>query len=217
MLSQAQLDLLAEHGEERTADPGEVLFEVGDESYPFMAILEGEAAIRDQSGRELIRHGVSGFVGELNLLTGQTVFLRAVATKPMRYIAVDRIELRALLFEDPDLADLLLSAFVSRRELLQAEDGLGIEVIGPRSSERTRGIAEWLRSARIPYRWRDLDGTRRTPVTTRRRPWSSHWPQSGCRSCAYRGASSSRHRATARSPERSESASSLRTMRRWTC
>jgi thioredoxin reductase (NADPH) len=155
VLSQAQLDLLAEHGEERTAEAGEVLFDVGDKSYPFMAIIEGEAAIRDQSGRELISHGPSGFVGELNLLTGQTVFLTAVATKPMRYIAVDRLELRALLFEDPDLADLLLSAFVSRRELLQGEDGLGIEVIGPRSSERTRGIVEWVRNARIPYRWRD--------------------------------------------------------------
>ena len=155
VLSQAQLELLAEHGEERTADAGEVLFSVGDKSYPFMAIIEGEAAIRDESGRELISHGPSGFVGELNLLTGQTVFLTAIATKPMRYIAVDRVELRALLFEDPDLADLLLSAFVSRRELLQAEDGLGIEVIGPRSSERTRGIVEWLRNARIPYRWRD--------------------------------------------------------------
>ena len=155
VLSQAQFDLLAEHGEERTAEAGEVLFDVGDKSYPFMAIIEGEAAIRDQSGRELISHGPSGFVGELNLLTGQTVFLTAVATKPMRYIAVDRLELRALLFEDPDLADLLLSAFVSRRELLQGEDGLGIEVIGPRSSERTRGIVEWVRNARIPYRWRD--------------------------------------------------------------
>ncbi len=155
VLSQAQLDLLAQHGEERTADAGDVLFDVGDKSYPFMAILEGEIAIRDQSGNDLIRHGPSGFVGELNLLTGQTVFLRAIVTEPMRYIAVDRIELRALLFENPDLADLLLPAFVARRELLQSEDGLGVEVIGPRSSERTRGIAEWLRSARIPYIWRD--------------------------------------------------------------
>ena len=155
VLSEAQLDLLAQHGEERTADAGDVLFDVGDKSYPFMAILEGEIAIRDQSGNDLIRHGPAGFVGELNLLTGQTVFLRAIVTEPMRYIAVDRIELRALLFENPDLADLLLPAFVARRELLQSEDGLGIEVIGPRSSERTRGIAEWLRSARIPYIWRD--------------------------------------------------------------
>ncbi len=45
VLSQAQLELLAEHGEERTADAGEVLFSVGDKSYPFMAIIEGEAEI----------------------------------------------------------------------------------------------------------------------------------------------------------------------------
>jgi thioredoxin reductase (NADPH) len=155
VLSQEQLDLLARHGEERTAEPGELLFKVGDRSYPFMAVIEGQVAIRTQSGHELIRHGPSGFVGELNLLTGQTVFLEAVATEPMRYIAVDRMELRELLFDNPDLADLLLAAFVARRELLQSEDGLGIEVIGPRSSERTRGVAEWLRNARIPYVWRD--------------------------------------------------------------
>src|SRR4051794_21235004 len=120
-----------------------------------MAILDGEVAIRDGSGHDLIRHGPSGFVGELNLLTGQTVFLRAIVTEPVRYISVDRLELRSLLFENPDLADLLLPAFVARRELLQGEDGLGIEVLGPRSSEPTRGIVEWLRDARIPYRWRD--------------------------------------------------------------
>ena len=46
VLSQSQLDLLAKHGEERTADAGDALFDVGDRSYPFMAILEGEVAIR---------------------------------------------------------------------------------------------------------------------------------------------------------------------------
>jgi thioredoxin reductase (NADPH) len=155
VLSQAQLELLAQHGEERSADAGEALFDVGDKGYPFMAILEGEVAIRDQVGNDLIRHGPSGFVGEMNLLTGQTVFLRAIVTEPVRYIAVDRLELRSLLFEKPDLADLLLPAFVSRRELLQGETGLGIEVVGPRSSERTRGTVQWLRNARIPYTWRD--------------------------------------------------------------
>ncbi len=146
---------MANHGEERSAEAGELLFDVGDRGYPFMAILEGEVAIRTESGHELIRHGAAGFVGELNLLTGQTVFLQAVVTERVRYIAVDRMVLRELLFENPDLSDLLLDAFVARRELLQGEDGVGIEVIGPRSSERTRGIAEWLRNARIPYVWRD--------------------------------------------------------------
>ena len=36
----------------------------------------------------------------MNLLSGQTVYLTAVVTQPMRYIAVDRDALRPLLFED---------------------------------------------------------------------------------------------------------------------
>ena len=45
VLSSSQLATLAEHGEERTAEVGEKLFEIGDESYPFIAIVEGEAAV----------------------------------------------------------------------------------------------------------------------------------------------------------------------------
>ena len=44
----------------------------------------------DAAGREIIRHGIGGFLGEMNLLSGQTVYLTAIVTEPMRYIAVDR-------------------------------------------------------------------------------------------------------------------------------
>ncbi len=54
--------MLADHGEERTAEVGEVLFEIGDETYPFIAIREGEAKILDGSGREIVRHQASGFL-----------------------------------------------------------------------------------------------------------------------------------------------------------
>src|SRR5471032_905619 len=134
VLSSSQLALLAAHGEERTAQAGERLYEIGDATYPFIAIVEGEAAIHDGSGHELARHGASGFLGEMNLLSGQTVFVTAVVTKPMRYIAVDREVLRGLLFEDGPLSDLLLSAFVERRELLQQTEGIGLEIVGPRDS-----------------------------------------------------------------------------------
>ncbi len=97
VLSKSQLATLAEHGEERTAAVGEELFRIGDETYPFIAILEGEAAVLDATGHEIVRHGASGFLGEMNLLSGQTVFLTAVVTEPMRYIAVERGKLRKLL------------------------------------------------------------------------------------------------------------------------
>ena len=154
ILSHSQLATLALHGEERTAAVGDVLFRVGDARYPLIAILEGEAAILDAAGHEIIRHGASGFLGEMNLLSGQTVFLTAVVTEPMRYIAVDRDELRPLLFEDGPLGDLLLSTFMARREALQQED-VGMEVFGPRSSEPTRRIVEFARRNRLPHSWHD--------------------------------------------------------------
>ncbi|HTR89073.1 MAG TPA: cyclic nucleotide-binding domain-containing protein, partial [Solirubrobacteraceae bacterium] len=132
VLSGSQLAMLGEHGEERVAVVGETLFRVGDATYPFVAIVEGEVAVLDAAGREVVRHGASGFLGEINLLSGQTVFLTAVVTEPMRYIAVEREVLRGLLFEDASLSDLLLSAFVERRELLQQRQGVGFEIVGRR-------------------------------------------------------------------------------------
>ncbi len=155
VLSRSQLATLAEHGEERTAAIGETLFEVGDETYPFIAIVEGEVAVTDAAGREIVRHGVAGFLGEINLLSGQTVFLTAVVTAPMRYIAVDRDTLRQLLFEDASLSDLLLPAFVQRRELLQQQPGIGIEIVGPRDSEETRRLLDFAKGMKLPHSWLD--------------------------------------------------------------
>jgi len=155
LLSPAQLAALAENGEERSATVGELLYQVGDRTYPFVAILEGEVAIVDAAGNELIRHGPSGFLGELNLLSGQTVFVNALVTEPLRYIAVERGSLRALLTEDGPLSDLLLSTFISRREALQNARGVGLEIVGPHSSESTMRMLEFARANRIPYTWED--------------------------------------------------------------
>src|SRR5215218_2457763 len=144
-LSASQLATLAGLGEERTARVGDVLYGVGDASYPFIAIREGEVAILDAAGNEIVRHGPSGFLGELNLLSGQTVFLTAVVRQPLRYIAVDRDVLRSLLFEDGPLSDLVLSTFIERREALQRRADVGIEIVGPHSSASTRLVVDFAR------------------------------------------------------------------------
>ena len=154
-LSPSQLATLAALGEERNARAGDVLYRVGDVTYPFIAILEGEAAIHDAAGNEIARHGPSGFLGELNLLSGQTVFVTAVAAKPLRYIAVDRDVLRALLFDDGPLSDVVLSTFITRREALQRVEGIGVEVVGPRSSEATIRMLDFVRANRLPFTWVD--------------------------------------------------------------
>jgi thioredoxin reductase (NADPH) len=154
-LSPSQLAVLAEIGEERSAPVGELLYRVGDRTYPFVVILEGEVAIIDAAGNELIRHGPAGFLGEVNLLSGQTVFVNALVTKPLRYIAVERSDLRSLLNEDGPLSDLVLSTFISRREALQTAEGVGVEIVGPHGSEQTMRMLEFVRANRLPYSWED--------------------------------------------------------------
>src|SRR5215208_4234385 len=157
ILSPGQVEALAAVGEQRTAAEGEFLFRIGDARYPFIVVLEGEAAILDGAGNEIARQGPGGFLAEMNLLTGQTVYVACVVTEPMRYIAVDRDDLRPLLFEDAALADVLLNTFIRRREILQQREGVGFEVIGPRSSASTRHLLDYARRGRLPHIWRDTD------------------------------------------------------------
>jgi thioredoxin reductase (NADPH) len=153
--------MLAGLGEECSAAVGDVLYRIGDRGYPFIAIREGEVTIVDAAGNVIVRHGPSGFLGEMNLLSGQTVFVTATVTKPLRYIAVERDVLRPLLFEDGPFSDLLLSTFIARREALQTVQGIGMEVIGPQSSAATMRMLDFARGNRIPFTWRDPahDGT----------------------------------------------------------
>ena len=110
----------------------------------------------------------------MNLLTGQTVFVTAVVTEPLRYIAVEREALRALLFEDGPLSDLVLSTFMQRREALQQVEGIGLEIVGPHSSEATMRMLDFARSNRLPYTWDDSRAGRR----------QASFPSSGCRAAA---------------------------------
>jgi hypothetical protein len=80
-----------------------VLYRIGDRLSPFIAILGGEVAILDELGNEIARHGASVFLGELNLLSGQTVFVTAVVTRLLSYIAVDRDALRPLRLDQNDV------------------------------------------------------------------------------------------------------------------
>src|SRR2546421_603810 len=154
-LAASQLATLARVGEERSAGIGDVLFRLGDATYPFIAIEEGEVQVLDGVGNEIIRCGPGNFLGELNLLSGQTVFLTAVVTQPLRYIAVEREALRDLLFEDGALSDLVLTTFIARREALQQIQGIGLETVGPRSSEPTMRLLDFARANHLPYSWQD--------------------------------------------------------------
>ena len=161
-LDEAQLAELAAFGSERDVEVGEWLFHAGDDTYDFMVILEGEVEIlRPDCDDEVVvaTHGAGRFLGELNLLTGQRLYLSARMTEPGRVLVVEQPEFRRLMSSKPDLADIIFRAFVARRENLRTGAGaLAVRIIGSRFSPRGDGAARASRPrSHLPHTWIDIE------------------------------------------------------------
>src|SRR5919112_4729754 len=131
-LSDAQIEALAEHGERRRTRQWEVLFQEGDDRYDFFVVLEGKVAIVDPDGGDecvIAIHGPGRFLGELSLLTGQPAFFTALVAEPGEVLVVPVERLRALVSQDPALGDLILRAYLLRREMLIGL-GAGFQIVG---------------------------------------------------------------------------------------
>jgi thioredoxin reductase (NADPH) len=160
-LSDEQIATLSAHGERRRARAGEVLFHEGDERYDFYVVLEGRVAIlqgSDQIEDEALIavHGPHRFLGELSLLTGQAAFFSAVAIEPSELLVVPVERLRHLVTQDTALGDLILRAYLIRRELLIGL-GVGFRIVGSHFSPDARRLREFAARNRLPHRWIDVE------------------------------------------------------------
>lgn len=159
-LSDDAMAALAERGTRRPTREGELLFREGDESYDFFAVVSGQVAIVADLGRPDERvigvHGARRFLGEMNLLTGEGVYLSARVSEPGEVIQVPGATLRELVTEEPGLGDLVLRAYLARRAILIGL-GAGPRVIGSRFSPDTRRLRVFLARNRLPHGFIDLE------------------------------------------------------------
>jgi thioredoxin reductase (NADPH) len=158
-LSEAQIEALERYGERRATRPGEVLYREGDTQSDFFVIVTGKVAIAEEHGceeRVLGVHGAGRFLGELNLFTGQPMFVTAVVREPGEVLAVPLERLREFLRRDAALGDLIMRAYLLRRSLL-IELGAGVQIVGSRFSRDARRLREFVARNRIPHRFIDLE------------------------------------------------------------
>jgi thioredoxin reductase (NADPH) len=158
-LTSEQIEALTAYGERRRTRSGELLYREGDPESDFFVILEGKVAIAEGSGDEervISVHGPGRFLGELNLLTGQAVFVTAVVREPGEVLAVPLERLRQLLRQNQALGDLIMRAYLLRRSLL-IELGAGFKVVGSQFSPDTRRLREFGARNRLPHRFIDLE------------------------------------------------------------
>lgn len=162
VLDAAQLDVLRRYGSERDVADGEVLFAEGDETYDLIVLLEGTVDIIEGLERPepvvVAGFGPGEFLGELGVLTGQRVFLSAVATSAGRILAVPVEGLRRIMAQEPGLSDLLLRTFLLRHSLLMSR-GAGLTLIGSRFDHNTRRLLEILARNRLVCNWLDLEAS----------------------------------------------------------
>jgi thioredoxin reductase (NADPH) len=154
-----QIEALSRDGERRRTEAGEVLIHQGDRRYDFLVILAGKIVIRDgeHAAAEVIAvHGPRRFLGELGVLTGQAAFFTATVADPGEVLVVPVERLRQRVSLDPALGDVILRAFLLRRELLIGR-GAGLKIVGSRFSPDARRLREFVARNRLPHRWIDVE------------------------------------------------------------
>jgi len=163
-LSEREIASLAECSKARvlTFKAGETLFRVGDRATPIFVVRRGEVEIRDELGDQpkvIVVHREGNFTGELSQLIGRPTVATGVARTDCEVLAIDVDALRAVLNQCPDVGDLILQAFIARRQLLRNSDSFtGARVIGSRYGHDTFRIRDFLSRNRILFTFFDLEG-----------------------------------------------------------
>jgi thioredoxin reductase (NADPH) len=140
---------------------GEKLFAACTREWNFYVVKSGKVEIVDESGDDphtLVIHGPGQFTGEVGQLTGSQPSVSAVARGECEVYEISADALRQLLNNHPALSDLVLQAFIARRQLLR-EPGTftGLRVIGSRYSPDTFRIRDFLSKNRVLFTWLDLE------------------------------------------------------------
>jgi thioredoxin reductase (NADPH) len=145
---------------QRFAD-GEPLFRVGDREFKFFVVKSGKVDIVDSSSgapRTIAVHPPGAFTGDVSHLTGNPAVVSAYARGDCEVHAISTEALRRVLNECPDLCDIILQAFIARRQLLREHANFtGLRVIGSRYSQDTFRIREFLAKNRVLFTWLDLE------------------------------------------------------------
>ena len=157
-----QLEALAEFGIERDVVAGEVLYRAGDNTYDLYVIIDGRVEIlRPEVDGDvvIVVHEGGGFLGELNLLTGQRVYLTARMASPGRVLAIPPQEFRRLMASKPDLADVIFQELEDRRELLRGGPAgqRTVRIIGSRFSREALALRAFVQRSRIPHEWIEIE------------------------------------------------------------
>ena len=160
-LTEAQTARLRRYGVPQEVAVGELIYQAGDVTYDLFLMESATVEIvRDiGTGDEaiMLTRGPGGFLGELNLLTGQMVYLTARVIEPGRVHRISPEQFRRVMAEDVELSDILLTAFRVRREILKDAAARSLEIVGRSGSAAALALRTYAARQSLPHLWFDAD------------------------------------------------------------
>jgi thioredoxin reductase (NADPH) len=168
-LTDEQLHCVGLFGQQLVLPADTVLYRRGDRDVSFFVILDGEAEVFgvDRYGDKQVyaTHTERSFTGELNLFSNSRSLVSTRAVTPLRVLRVDRKELKRLISAEPELGEILLRAFVLRRQNFIRLGRAGVSIIGPAQDPRTLEVRQFLARNGYPHELVNPDAPGRTGGT----------------------------------------------------
>jgi len=162
-LDKTQIGQLAgcTHAQPKLFRDGQPLFAVGERNMNFFVVKSGEVEIVDYSGDEpktITVHRPGEFTGDISHLTGLPAVVSGIARGDCEVYEITGDALRQVLNQCPSISDIVLQAFIARRQLLRESPNFtGLRVIGSRYSPDTFRVRDFLSKNRILFTWVDVE------------------------------------------------------------
>jgi thioredoxin reductase (NADPH) len=157
-LTAEQIARIAPLARERDLADDESLWEAGDRNRSLFVIVRGEIEILSGADHVVTVHRAGAFTGDVDLLSGRPVVVRARARGATRVLELPSARLRAMIQTDTELSEIFLRAFMLRRVALMAQGGGNLVLIGSRHSAGTLALQEFLTRNSQPYGYIDAEG-----------------------------------------------------------
>ncbi len=163
VLTDEQMASVARRGTRHHTTAGEVLYSSGDRGYDFIVIEAGEVdvlrpAMPNAPEVLIATWGPGRFLGELNLLTGQSAIATARVRAPGVVHRIAPAQFRELMAADAEVSDLVLRVLLARRQSLrQGEGARTLEILGSQLSPATHALRTWASRQELPHTWLDFD------------------------------------------------------------
>jgi thioredoxin reductase (NADPH) len=171
LLTSPLMARLRAYGSAETVAAGDLIYQLGDDSYDLILIESGHVDLLYESSTDqppllIAEMGPGDFLGEISLFTGGRMFITACAREAGTIYRIGAEAFRQLMSRDAELSDVILTALYSRREMLKTALADTIEILDHPNSAAAMALVAYAERMEFPHRFTDAQSPRGKALLT---------------------------------------------------